>query len=64
MIEVSLNEDDEKELATLFEELAKRRKVAESLEVGTRDRALAFRSATAVMRQIEAIVPPATEPLR
>ena len=63
MIEVLLSEDDESRLASLFETLSLRKESAEACKVGTKERALAYREVTAVMRQIEDIVPPATSPL-
>jgi hypothetical protein len=64
MIEVILSRDDEDRLKALFDLLSERRMIAESCDVGSKERAMAFREVTAVMRQIEDIVPPATAPWR
>ncbi|HUX04684.1 MAG TPA: hypothetical protein VMV53_07270 [Acidimicrobiales bacterium] len=47
MIVVTLTDADEAKLAKLFNELAERRRVAEELKIGSRERALAFREVTA-----------------
>jgi ABC-type multidrug transport system fused ATPase/permease subunit len=60
MIEVFLSEDEEAKLAELFAALGEIRARAETCNVGTKERALAFREVTAIMRQIERIVPPET----
>ena len=63
MTEVFLTQDDEARLADLFEKLAERRSAAESCEVGSKERVMAWREVVAIMRQIENIIPLATEPL-
>jgi hypothetical protein len=64
MIEVILSKDDEDRLNALFDLHSERRMVAESCDVSSKERAMAFREVTAVMRQIEDMVPPATVPWR
>jgi hypothetical protein len=62
MTKIFLTKDDEARLADLFEKLLERRSAAESCEVGSKERAMAWREVAVIMRQIVEIIPLATEP--
>jgi hypothetical protein len=61
---MTISQSDLNRLAELFETLKQRMGVVGNTEVGSVEHLRAWREVTVVTREIETIIPPATEPLK